>query len=91
MKAWEQGYVIATSILSNWIELILVLKQWNITSQECFMALVASCAVTESNSSSLVLDKFASKHHNVHMVTPTWEVHLATEMTESTFEQPIEC
>jgi len=55
------------------------------------MALVASCAVTESNSSSLVLDKFASKHHNVHMVTPMWEVHLATEMTESTFEQPIEC
>ena len=39
---------------------------------------------------SLVLDKFASKHHNVHMVTPMWEVHLATEMTESTFEQPIE-
>ena len=26
VKAWEQGYGIATSILSNWIELILVLK-----------------------------------------------------------------
>ena len=55
------------------------------------MALIASCAVTESNSSSLVLDKFASEHHNVHIETSMWEVHLATEMTESTFEQPIEC
>ena len=55
------------------------------------MALIASCVVTKSNSSSLVLDKFASKHHNVHMVTPMWEVNLATAMTESTFEQPIEC
>ena len=26
VKAWEQGYGTATSILSNWIELILVLK-----------------------------------------------------------------